>query len=69
MNQKPANKFIGSYIHLFLFIAVLVVPPFECNHTVFKLDDPVIRNGNTMRIPSEIFYYTASVFKGRLTVD
>ncbi len=69
MNQKTSNKFISSYLHFFLFTAILVVTPFECHYAVFELDDAVIGNGNAMRISSEIFNDTARVFKGWFAVD
>jgi len=59
VDTKTSDKFIGSQAHMFLFIAIPVVTPLECDSSVFQLQNAVVGNGNTMGIPSEIFNHTA----------
>ena len=69
MDKKPSDEFIVSQIHVFLFIIIPVVTPFECDYAVFKLQYTVVGNGNTMGISSEIFNYTAGIFEWRLAIN
>jgi hypothetical protein len=69
MKKKAPDEFIGSQIHLFLLITVSIVSPFESDHSVFKFQDTVVGDGDTVGVPSEILDHMAGVFEWGLTVD
>lgn len=69
MKEKPPDKFAGAQRHLFPPAAVAVITPLERDSPVIKLENTVVGDGHTVRIPPEIFHDAGGIPKRRLTVD
>jgi len=69
MKKKAPDEFIGRQIHLLLLITVSIVPPFESDDSVFKLQDAVVGNGDAVGVSSEILNHMSGVFEWGLAVD
>jgi hypothetical protein len=54
VEKEAAQKLLGRYGHQLLFAALRIILPAEGNLTIGKGHDPVIRDGDTMCVPSQI---------------
>ena len=68
MEQESSDELMSSDGHYFPFAVVSVILPFEEYLCVLHLDDPVVGNGNTVCIPSEIFQHLFRLLKGGLAI-
>ena len=54
MEQKPAQKFLGVDGHQSLLAAVRIIFPAKRHLTIGNIDNPVIGDGDTMRVAGQI---------------
>ena len=54
MKEKTAKELLRRYGHQLLFAFVRIVFPTERHSSISDIDDPVVGDGNAMRITGEI---------------
>lgn len=54
MLEKAAHEFIRTERHLPLPVVVCVISPPECDHVVVKRNEPVVGDGDAVRVAREI---------------
>ena len=68
VQKEAAQKLLGRYGHQLLFAAMRIILPAEGNLTVGKGHDPMIRDGDTMCVPSQVMKNVQRTAKRRLGV-
>jgi hypothetical protein len=69
MQQEAADKFVGVERHRLDTIALTPVTVGKTDPSVSHVEEPVVRNGDTMRIAADIVQDVCRAGKGRLGVD
>ena len=69
MGHEPADEFYGMERHGFLLVSVAVIAPVERNKAVNHVDDPIVRDGNAVSVPPEVFNHLLRVTKRFLAID
>ena len=69
MEEEPPQKFLAGYSHQSLLAFVRIIFPAERDVAVGKVDDPVIRDSDAMRVASQIVEDMFWPPEGSLGVD
>ena len=69
VQQITADKLLRVQSHTFNLVPVGIVAPAESDFTVLQRQNPVVGNGDAVRVPSEIIENLLSAAKGRFAVD
>ena len=56
MEQKSPDEFVRRKGHGFLLIVIAVVSPVEFHLAIFNVDNPMIRNGHSVRVAADIVH-------------
>ena len=68
VKQESPDELVCREGHGLLLIVVAVVPPIELHMTVFDIDDPVIGNGDPVRVAANVVHHLLWSGKGWLGV-
>ncbi len=68
MQQEPTEELIGADGHFLFLVAVCVVLPSEGDPIVLKRQQPVVGNGNAVRVARKIMQYVFRPAEGRLGI-
>ncbi len=69
MQQKTADEFAGRDGHDLLPIAVPIILPAETHRAILDIDEPVVGDGDTMRVAADVIEDLLGPCEGRLGVD
>ena len=69
MEQKSPDELVGREGHGFLLIVVAIVSPLEFHLAVFDIDDPMVGNGDPVRVAADIVHHLLGSGEGWLGVD
>ena len=69
MEQEPPQEFLGGHRHQALLALVGIVFPAESDLAVGKVHDPVIRDGDAVRVTGQVVEDMVGAPEGRLGVD
>src|SRR3954467_10912274 len=68
VEKEAAQKLLGCYGHQLLFAAMGVILPAERHLIIREVYDPVIRDGDTMCVPSQVMKNVQRTAERRLRV-
>jgi len=69
MKQESPDEFLGREGHGLLLIVVAIVSPVEFHMTVFDIDDPMIGDGDPVRVAANVIHHLLWSGEGRFSVD
>ncbi len=69
VEQKSPDELVRREGHGFLLIVVAVVSPVEFHLAIFDVDEPMIRNGDSVRVAADILHHLLWPGERRLGVD
>ena len=70
MSKKPAHELPGMERHFLLdFSVVAVIAVAEMDMIIFKLDEPIVRNGDSVRVVAQVVEDLLGAGKGPLRID
>jgi hypothetical protein len=69
MQQEAADKFVGAERHSLDTVALTPVTVGEADAAVTHVEEPVVRDGDAMRIAADIVQDVGRAGKGRLGVN
>jgi len=69
MQQEAPQELVGRQGHHFLLVLVFIVLVAEADLPVLQLSQPVIGDGDTMRVAGQIVQHAIGSAEGRLGVD
>ena len=68
MKQEAPDEFHGRQRHDFFFSAISIIPPFECDLSIFDIQDTVVGNCYTVSVPPKVVNDSGRILERRLTV-
>src|SRR6266550_6068619 len=68
MKQESPDEFLGREGHGLLLIVVAIVSPVEFHLTAFDIDDPMIGDGDPVRVAANVVHHLLWSGEGRLGV-
>ena len=69
VEEESPDELLGEEGHDFLLIVVAIVPPLELDPPVFDIHDPMIGNGDSMRVAADVVHHLLGSGEGRFRVD
>ena len=69
VEQKPADELVGAEGHDLRLAVVPIVFPTEGDLVVGQVDEPGVRDGNAMRVATEISQHLLGSAEGQLGID
>src|SRR5260370_28505861 len=69
MQQEAPQEFVGGERHLSLFVAMRVILPSERDFAIGYVQQPVVRDRDTVRIACQVVQYMLRSTERRLGVD
>jgi hypothetical protein len=69
VKKEPSQKLHSVKSHRAMTATLGVVFPLKCNLAIFTTDEPLIGNGNAMRVSSEVLEYVFGASKRGLGVN
>lgn len=69
MQKKAPKKLMGADCHLSLLVAVRIIPPPKRDPAILEGQQPVVGDGDPMRVARQVMQHMYWPAKGRLGVD
>lgn len=69
MQQKAANEFVSRYAHELLAIAMPIIFPAKAHRAILDINEPIVEDGNTVRVATDVVEYLIGLSEGRLGVN
>jgi hypothetical protein len=69
VKQESADELVCREGHGLLSIVVAIVSPGEFHITAFDIDDPMIGDGDPVRVTTDIVHHLLWAGEGRFSVD
>ena len=69
MKQESPDEFLGREGHGLLLIVVAIVSPVEFHMTTFDIDDPMIGDGDPVRVAADVIHHLLWSGEGRFSVN
>src|SRR6266481_1567564 len=69
MKQESPDELVCREGHGLLLVVVAIVSPVEFHMTAFDIDDPMIGDGDPVRVAADVIHHLLWSGEGRFSVD
>src|SRR5437879_5801455 len=69
MKEESPDELVCREGHGLLLVVVAIVPPGEFHFTAFDIDDPMIGDGDAVRVAANVIHHLLWSGEGRFSVD